>query len=268
MKIAVVSLNQIWLDKQANFDRCVELIDNAVIQGCELFIFPEMTLTGYSLETDKIAEQLDNSKSIEMFKDLSRSTGIHIVFGLCLISDESSLPENVLCHSNPNGNAKPVYSKIHPFSYSGEDKVIGAGNKLGYLELPNMKFGGSICYDLRFPELYTAMAEHCVGAICIANWPTKRIEHWRSLMIARAIESQMFMIGVNRIGVDGNGLEDEKSSMVVGPDGIQLEPLFESSELDAYDIDLMHTKKYRDEFPTLRDRRDRIYANLREAYEG
>ena len=98
------------------------------------------------------------------------------------------------------------------------------------------------------------MALQCVGAICIANWPSQRIEHWHVLLKARAIENQMFLIGVNRVGVDGLGVEYIKSSRVISPTGESVGEVFKSLELDIFDIDFNTTQEARDEFPILKDR--------------
>ena len=157
-----------------------------------------------------------------------------------------------------------MYAKLHPFTYSGEDDFIEPGNDIGYVDLAEMTLGASICYDLRFPVLYSIIAPKCTGALCIANWPASRISHWKSLLVARAIENQMFMIGVNRVGSDPNGLTYDKSSMLVAPDGQIMDPFYSCAEFDSYNIDPSLTKKYRTEFPTLRDADFGRYDKIRE----
>ena len=262
MRIALISLNQHWQNRSANFERCEDLIGKAAGKGCELAIFPEMTLTGYSLDVSIVAESVDTSESLSWFGQLSRKFGVHLIFGACLLNRATRQPQNVLCHADPSRDATPIYAKIHPFSFAGEDRILGAGDALGFVELPGIRLGATICYDLRFPELYAAMASRCEGAICIANWPARRKAHWHTLLVARAIENQMFLFGVNRIGTDGNGLEYEKSSMVVTPSGEVMKPIFESLELDLYEINPDETLRYRNEFPTLRDKRHLVYEKL------
>lgn len=262
MRIALISLEQRWQDRAANFERCRELIHVAADNGCEFVILPEMTLTGYSLNAGFVAESFDSSESISSFAKLAKDSGLSLVFGACLLNQTSGMPHNALCVAKPVSGVELVYTKIHPFSFVGEDRVFTAGDALGFVELPGLCLGASICYDLRFPELYAAMAPRCAGAICIANWPARRVAHWRALLVARAIENQMFMLGVNRVGTDGNGLEYEKSSMIVTPSGEVVTPFFALIELDLYEIDPEDTSRYRAEFPTLRDKRYLIYPNL------
>jgi len=99
----------------------------------------------------------------------------------------------------------------------------------------------------------------------IANWPVRRIAHWRALLVARAIENQLFVFGVNRIGTDGNGLQYEESSMAIAPDGTVLKPVFTDTEIAIYAIDLTEAERYREAFPTVRDKRYELYQKL---YEG
>jgi|SaaInlStandDraft_3_1057020.scaffolds.fasta_scaffold43108_1 omega-amidase len=259
MRIALVSLDQCWLDKDANFLRCVTLVSQARKDGCDLIVFPEMTLTGYSLDMESVAEPEDSSATLAHFGNLAKNSGLSIAFGACLFDPSTNKFRNQFCLARPDGISSAIYAKTHPFSFTGEDEVLEAGESLNCSKVGSLTFNASICYDLRFPELYSVMAAHCNAAIVIANWPVKRIGHWRALLVARAIENQFYMLGVNRIGVDGNGLTYEKSTLVVTPNGVMLDPVIASEEIDIYDIDLEEVARYRDEFPTVRDKRYSLY---------
>lgn len=269
MRIALVSLDQYWQDKLSNLERCREFIARAHNEGCRLVIFPEMTLTGYTLNVDQLVESAEQSETMAYFSALSAEYVIELIFGLCLRWKVKGRSQsfNVLCHAHPSGPASVVYAKFHPFTFVGEDMVISQGGRLGFVELPEATLGASICYDLRFPVLYSLMAPLCAGAICIANWPAKRIQHWRALLVARAIENQMFMIGVNRIGVDGNELYYEKSSLIVTPDGRLMNPVIAGDELDIYELDISETVQCRTDFPTLRDAKFSRYLQLHATLE-
>lgn len=265
MLVALISLDQFWLDKESNFARCSELVRVAAGKGCGLVIFPEMTLTGYSLDMKAIAESTDHSLTLRQFGQLALDTGVGIIFGACLLDSVSGNPQNTLCLASPECGVRVLYAKTHPFSFAGEDDVLKAGDALGWANVADLRIGCSICYDLRFPELFSAMAPNCNVVVNIANWPVRRIAHWRALLVARAIENQLFVFGVNRIGTDGNGLQYEESSMTVAPDGAVLKPVFTDTEIAVYDIDQTETAKYREAFPTVRDKRYEFYRNL---YEG
>ncbi len=262
MRIALVSLDQIWQDKRENFERCASIMEEAKTYGCELVIFPEMTLTGYSLAMSEVSEVENQSLTLNWFKDAASRIGLTAVFGTCLHDLASKKPKNTLCLACPDKEAEVIYSKIHPFSFAGEDKVIDAGNRLGIFQMQELNIGATVCYDLRFPELYAAMANQCNAMIVIANWPKKRLKHWYSLIVARAIENQCFMFGVNRIGIDGNGLEYQKSSIAVSPVGDLLVPTVLGKELDIYDFEPIDVAIYRSGFPTIRDKRSDLYSDL------
>lgn len=262
MRIALVSLDQRWQEKDANFLRCANFAREARDQGCELTIFPEMTLTGYSLDMAAVGEPEVGSSTLARFSGLAREIGHTIAFGACLINPATGRPRNQFCLAYPDGTSRAIYAKVHPFSFASEDEALEAGGAISTASAGKLKFGASICYDLRFPELYSAMVPDCNAAIAIANWPVKRVAHWRALLVARAIENQFYMLGVNRIGSDGNGLSYEKSSCVVAPDGTLLEPILAGEELDIYDLDPEAADRYRAEFPTVRDKRYSLYREL------
>lgn len=262
MRIGLASLDQRWLDKDANFSRCANFAYSAARNACELVVFPEMTLTGYAPAATDIAESEIDSPSLKRFGVLANEAGLTIIFGACLLDPETRRPRNQLCVARPDGGCETVYAKIHPFSFAGEDQIFQAGARLGSISVGSLRFGASICYDLRFPELYSAMSSDCNGAIAIANWPARRVTHWRTLLVARAIENQFFMLGVNRTGTDGNQLAYAKSTMAVAPDGSQLDPIVRGEELDIYDIDPLEAARYRAEFPTVRDKRYALYREF------
>jgi omega-amidase len=265
MRIALVSLDQAWLDRDANFARCEELVRAAAAVGCDLAVFPEMTLTGYCLDGAATGEAAHGSPTLQRFGELAMRCQVDLIFGAALVGEEGGPPHNTLCLARRNGEAAVLYSKVHPFSFAGEDRSLAAGASLGLASVAGLRLGTSVCYDLRFPELYSAMAPHCDAVINIANWPSRRVAHWRALLVARAIENQLFVLGVNRIGTDGTGLDYEKSSLAVSPEGVVLEPVTSRDEMDVYEVDPALTRRYREEFPTLRDKRYGLYRELFEA---
>ena len=119
----------------------------------------------------------------------------------------------------------------------------------------------SICYDLRFPELYSTLSTKTDLIINIANWPSKRIEHWNTLLKARAIENQIFIAGVNRVGVDGNDLEYIESSQIINANGESLE-YQEIEDMKIYTIDKAWTRNFKDKFNTTNDRKVEFYKEI------
>jgi omega-amidase len=258
MRIALASLDQAWLDRGANLARCRALALEAAGHGAALIIFPEMTLTGYSLDVAAVAEPAADSASLRGMAALAQEAGLAILFGASLVHPGQARPLNSLCLADAGG-AAILYEKIHPFSFAGEDQALGAGARLGSASVGAFTLGCTVCYDLRFPEIYSLMARSCNGVVNIANWPARRIAHWHALLVARAIENQYFVFGVNRTGTDGNGLHYVKSSVVVTPDGALLEPVVAGAELDIYEVDPEQVARYRAAFPTVADKRFDLY---------
>lgn len=259
MKLSTVSLNQVWEDKNKNLSLCENYIKKASSRNVDLIVFPEMTLTGFSNNIKVISENPENSETIKQFSNLAKEFNISVIFGVVIEDNEKALNKCLFIDSF--GNVLSDYSKIHPFSFSKEDRYFNAGNKLSMVEFKNFKIGLTICYDLRFPELYSSLAKDCDLIINIANWPSKRVDHWNTLLKARAIENQIFMVGVNRTGIDGNGLEYIESSNIFNANGEKLE--FEKYEdMKIYDININFTKEFKHKFNTVNDRKVEFYKEI------
>lgn len=260
MRVALVSLNQVWENKEHNFQACRSFIQRAKAQDVELVIFPEMTLTSFSMNTSVTAEDQASSVTVKLFKELANEFQISIVFGV-VFRDGDKATNNALMIDNA-GVIKGCYCKIHPFSFAGEDKVFNGGSEICHAKLEPMTIGLTICYDLRFPEMYSALGKHCDLIINIANWPVKRVDHWNALLKARAIENQLFIVGVNRTGVDGNGLEYIKSSQVINPNGELQSPVISGDEIDIFEIDPEYIGKFKQSFSTTQDRKPMFYKSI------
>jgi omega-amidase len=260
MLIALVSLNQVWENKGQNFQACRSFVQRAKAQGAELVIFPEMTLTAFSMNTGDTAEDTATSVTVELFKKLAQELQISIIFGV-VFRDADKATNNALMVDSA-GNIKGNYSKIHPFTFAGEDKVFNGGNEICIVKLASMTLGLTVCYDLRFPEIYSALGKQCNLIINIANWPARRVDHWNALLKARAIENQLFVLGVNRTGTDGKGLEYVKSSQVINPNGELMTPVVSEDELDIFDIDPEFVGKFRQTFSTTPDRKPVMYKSI------
>jgi predicted amidohydrolase len=154
---------------------------------------------------------------------------------------------------NRKGQVIARYIKNHPFSFAKENEYYHPGNDQSIFEIDYTKCSMFICYDLRFPELFRMVARSVKIIFVIANWPEIRQAHWESLLKARAIENQCFIVGVNRIGKDGNGLVYAGGSLVCDPSGNERsrggkQQEYISTELDVSDVDCIRKK-----FPFLQD---------------
>ena len=257
MKVAIVSLNLIWEDKLANLKQVESIVQS--LKEVEYIIFPEMSLTGFSMSNLDLAEEFENSNSIRAIQKLAKQSHVNIIFGLMISKEEKKY--NSCIAINNKGEIEGHYEKIHLFSFSGEDEQISSGNEVKSLSWEG-GWGLSICFDLRFPELYQQLSKENLILINIANWPKARVAHWRTLLNTRAIENQSFMIGVNRTGVDGKGLEYEESSCVFSPVGEKLEPVEILGEIKIFDLNLDDAVEYRKNFPIKKDRRNDIYKEF------
>lgn len=257
MRLSIVSLNQVWENKEEN----ILLIENYLLESkkfnSNIVIFPEMTLTGFSMNCQQLVEPFNDSKTVSQFKYFSNKYDLVIVFGVALSDDERVT--NNLVMVKPDGECA-FYEKLHPFSFAKENQYFQSGTKVVVSQVDGVCFGWSICYDLRFPELFSILADSAKVIVNIANWPEKRIMHWFALLKARAIEQQVYVIGVNRVGVDGNGLNYIKSSVIYDPNGVVVESIEQYDDMDVYNIDLIGLDGFRRGFPTRQDRKNEFYS--------
>jgi nitrilase/cyanide hydratase and apolipoprotein N-acyltransferase len=261
MKVALVSLNQSWENKADNKQKVGETLA-LIAEHCtntDLVVYPEMTLTGFTMESLKVKEDELSSETITFFKEQAKKYKVSIAFGVVLSKGEKATNNLVVVSEQ---GVLATYAKIHPFSYAGENDYYQAGDELKKLTIGGATIGLTICYDLRFPELYQAYSKDCSVILNIANWPERRVSHWRALNKARAIENQVFMIAVNRIGTDGKGLQYVFSSHIVSPYGEELKGTSLSEEVVVYDLNLEEVAQYRAEFPVKNDRKITLYKEI------
>lgn len=262
MKIALVSLDQYWEGKEKNKQQILNFFEKGIKnKGLDLVVFPEMTLTGFTMNAEANSERISNSSSLKFFINLAKCHSCFIIFGV-ILKDTLNKFSNSAIVISPNGQIISHYKKIHPFSFAGEDLIYHSGEEINLFEIQNQSFGLSICYDLRFPELFQGLSKKANVIINIANWPQKRVEHWRTLLKARAIENQVFFIGVNRTGSDGNNISYEKSSSIFNSNGDIVHPIYTFPEIDIYDIDITEVNRTRESFPVKKDRKIDFYKSI------
>lgn len=272
LRVGVTELNIGFENREEAKKCCLEVMEEASANGVELLVFPEMTLTGFTMRPWLYAESWDADNipdSVSFFMENSRKYKMKMAFGYIRavmadsdkMDDETKEPvyENRLVLVD---GEKVVldYAKIHPFSYSGEDKVYRAGEKLVQAQVKDIRIGGYICYDLRFPEIFSAMRDQYEAIMVIANWPETRAEQWKTLLKARAIENQAYVIAVNRVG-DGDGLHYIPGSHVYDWLGRDVS-IWVSEKLRVADIDPGAVRHARTEFPQTNDRKNTFYKML------
>jgi predicted amidohydrolase len=156
------------------------------------------------------------------------------------------------------------YRKIHPFTLAGEERHYGAGTAVATAEVEGVRVTPVICYDLRFGELFRMTAHRTDLFVVVANWPDRRSMAWRVLLRARAIDSQAWMLGVNRVGTDGNGVAHRGDSSFIDPLGEVLSTLSWEEGLVVGDVDVETVRTLREKLPFLADRRPEVYRALEE----
>ena len=213
LKISLIQVDQLWEDKSGNFS-LYESYFNELID-MDLILLPEMFQTGFTMNTEKLSEDWQASEGIEFLKQWSNKLQSAIYTSLIINEEEKIYNRGIFVF--PDG-VITKYDKRKSFGLGGEDQFFTAGGKETIVTLKGWKINLQICYDLRFPEMIRNRMEGEKAAydllLYIANWPEKRIEHWTTLLKARAIENQCFVAGVNRVGTDGNVLKYSGGSVI------------------------------------------------------
>ena len=196
-----VQMDLAWEDPPANFERAAAHLERAAAAGARLVALPEMFATGFSMKAESMAKHAD--VTVSFLATQARKHGIHLIGGFadpCPV-----LPRNAAGTFGPDGQERARYHKIHPFSLAREHEHFSGGERVLVTEMAGLRVCTLICYDLRFPELFRAVADATDLFVVIANWPESRRDAWSTLLRARAIENQCFVLGLNRYG-EGYGL--------------------------------------------------------------
>ncbi len=241
-----------------NYKKASELIHQANAQKPDFIVLPELWTTGYDLDNLKDTAEENAKEAKVFFKAAAEKYNSHFIGGSVANKTEAGI-ENTLLVFDKNGEQAGKYSKLHLFKLMDEHLYLAAGKEKGLFTLDGHKFAGLICYDIRFPEWVRAHALQGVEAMfVVAEWPIQRLEHWRALLIARAIENQCFIIACNRAGSDPNN-KFAGHSMVIGPWGDVIAEGGEGEEILLAEIDLDEVKEARSRIPIFTDRQPELY---------
>ncbi len=251
MRVHLVQLDIRWEDKPANFARVRDLLATAAVSPGDLIVLPEMFDTGFSLNIDDTAD--DRDETLAFLRDLATSHSATVHGGRTIRISGSGRATNRAPIIAPDGSLLTEYAKIHPFSFGREGERFDGGTAVEQYAWQGLRICPAICYDLRFPELFRMGLLRGAGAFALgANWPDARQHHWRALLIARAIENQAFVFGVNRTGRDPH-LNYVGGSMAIGPRGEILGELDAREGVLSVSIDPSHVARWREAFPAWRD---------------
>ena len=248
LKVTLVQANLAWEDPVTNRAHFDHLLASAK-GDTDLVVLPEMFTTGFTMAGDKWAESMDDpsvswlrNKAVELKSDVAGS----------LIIREGEQLYNRLVWATAGGLLY-FYDKRHLFRMSGEHKVYAAGTDPLTVTIGTWRIRPFICYDLRFPIWSRNIGNGYDVALFVANWPAARAAHWTALLTARAIENQAYIIGINRVGLDGNGHAYSGDSMALDPQGQVIFHARDQEVVHTVDLDASAQEAYRQSFPAWRD---------------
>ncbi len=250
LRISLVQTPLDWQQPDANRERLTSLL--APLEGqTDLIVLPEMFTTGFTMSPNEVAEPM-SGPTLAWMRTMARSLGAAIC-GSVVIDDGGY--RNRLLFVTPEGEVQ-YYDKHHLFRMANEHEYYAAGETRKVIEYKGWRILPQVCYDLRFPVWCRNRDDYDL-LLCVANWPAPRRHPWRALLLARAIENQCYVAGVNRVGEDGKGLEYSGDSLLVdfkgqalldGPAG---EPFIKTGLLNSEDL-----QQFRRNFPAWQDADD------------
>jgi len=254
MKIAVVQHEIVWESPEQNFGALRPQIAEAANTGAELIALSETFSWGFTMTTD-VAHETNEGPSTQFLLEQAAMTGAWIVGSIPVKDPDAELPNNRMTFASPDGEVV-TYNKRHPFTFSGEDKSYRAGETSQTISIGDLRISPFVCFDLRFADDFWNLAFDTDCYLVVANWPASRRVHWRTLLHARAIENQAYVIGANRFGEDPN-VSYCGDSMIIDPFGEVLADTGDAAgaAVISADIDPERVAEVRQDFPFLADRR-------------
>lgn len=248
LTVTFVQTELSWEDISANLAHLDKEL-NAINNPTDLIILPEMFSTGFSMQPAGLAESMQGN-SVSWMLNKAKEKDADIMGSLMI--EEKGHYYNRLVWTKPDGSLY-TYDKKHLFRMSGEDKIYTAGNHRLTVELMGWRIRPFICYDLRFPVWMRNSVTPYDLAVVVANWPASREIHWQTLLRARAIENQAYIIGVNRVGEDGNGIEYNGYSCVIDYQGNVHFQTVGHSHTQTAGLSMATLNQYRESFPAWMD---------------
>ena len=248
-----------WEDPEKSLAKAESLTQHAAASGADVICFPEQFATGWDPQPRTTIQDIHGSV-VSSLQRYAKEYGIAILGSFRQANNP--LPKNTAVAIGRDGTILSTYSKIHLFSYGHEDEGNSPGMDLGMFTLNSLTCGIAICYDLRFPDLFRLYARQGVQAVFVLSaWPHIRSRHWELLIQARALENQMYIVGVNTTGQTPIGLY-AGHSMTADPQGIIISRANEAEQLIFTDLDSAAVAATRCQFPVEQDRRDALYRSL------
>lgn len=260
MKIGCIQLNVQFGKVDENYERAEQLIREASALGAEVIVLPEMWNTSYALKDLETLADHNGERTKIFLMQLAQGLQVHIVGGSVAIERGGKF-YNTMFTVNNAGEVVGEYSKAHLFRLMDEHLYLEAGDAMNNFSLGEIEAAGVICYDIRFPEWLRAHAINGAKVLFIpAQWPTERIDHWKTILQARAIENQCFVVAVNRTARNPQNYNGH--SMIIEPWGEVLWTGGEDEELAVIDVDFKKVSEVRNRIPVYQDRRPHLYQAI------
>jgi predicted amidohydrolase len=252
VKVAGVQHDVVWEDRTATLARLEPQLAAAAGLGARLVVLTEMFPVGFSMEPERMAEAEDGP-STAFLRSQAAALGVWLAGSIPIHPSGGGRPVNRFILAGPGGELEH-YDKLHPFSYSGEHEHYAAGTGRVTFTVEGVRVTPFVCYDLRFADEFWAEAPGTDCYVVVANWPAARRAHWQALLVARAIENQAYVVGVNRVG-EGGGLSYAGDSRIVDPLGEVLAAGAGGETILLADVDPAVVAETRKRYPFLADRR-------------
>lgn len=247
LEVGLIQADLVWQDAAANRRQLAALMDTQ--PGCDLYVLPETFSTGFLGDAGLDAERMDGP-SVTWMREQAYSRGAALA-GSLVIDDGSGKRFNRLVFMTPEGESTH-YDKSHRFAFGGENQRYTAGAQLVVVDWRGWRIDLQVCFDLRFPVWCRNDRQFDIQ-LFVANWPAPRADHWRSLLKARAIENQAYVIGVNRCGRDGNGVDYDGDTVARRFDGARMLEMGGIEACGRVRLDREALGDFRNRLPFLRD---------------
>ena len=256
LRVALGEYDTGWHDPATSLARAAAVVGAAASAGAHLVVLPEMCTTGFTMDSNR-AEPVDG-ESVARLRGIAAEAGVWVLAGVATRAGEPCngadpcRARNSAIVFDPRGAIAAVYHKRRLFAYAGEHQHYEPGESHAVIAVEGVRVSPFICYELRFPELFRAVAPETDLMLLIANWPAARRSHWDTLVRARAIESQCYVIAVNRTG-EGGGLMYDGGSAAYDPWGDLVPPVARADGIMIVEVDPDTVARVRAAYPFLAD---------------
>lgn len=252
MRVAAIQHDISWKDAAGTHARVAPLVAQAADAGARLAVLTEMYATGFSMAAAEICQPADGP-SVTFLREQADRHRMWVAGSVAVEGSDGGRARNRFVAAGPAGEIV-TYDKRHPFTYANEHIEFEPGDAVTSFEIDGLRVTPSVCYDLRFADQYWAAGPTTDLFLVVANWPASRRHHWSSLLVARAIENQCYVAGVNRVG-NADGLDYTGDSAIIDPSGETLVAAAGVETVLVADVTAERVVEVRQRFPFLQDRR-------------